>query len=300
MNIGGQAVIEGVLMRDKERLAIAVRLPNGKIRVKKEQVRHFPRFFNYFFLRGIVLLFFTLLDGLRALIWSGNQQAGKDEQLTTKELIITFASSLLFGLFIFVGVPFFIAEFLSTDGFSFAVIDGLLRVLLFLGYLAVISHMKDVQVLFQYHGAEHKAIACFEAGNTLLSNTTSSNTFNPVYIQRYSRIHPRCGTAFLFLVLLLSIFFFSFIPNPWWLKLGGRIVLLPVITGVSYELLKLGDKYRNHLITRLFISPGLWLQKITTKEPTFQQIEVAMAALKGVVGEKKGEEKKKEKIKKKK
>lgn len=274
MHIGGQAVVEGVLMRNQERFSIAVRLPNGKIKTKRQETKHYPAWAKYFFIRGIVGLLFTLLDGISALVWSSNQQLGKEEQMTKKEIVGTLAFSLLIGVLVFIAVPFFAARFLAGDGFLFDALDGLFRVLLFLGYLALISRMKDVQRLFEYHGAEHKTIACYEAQGKLAVKNIQ---------QHYSRIHHRCGTAFLFFVLLLSVFLYTFIDGVWWVKFGGRLLLLPVIAGLGYELLKLGDRFQKNPVMRLLVLPGLWLQQVTTKEPSDDQVEVAMKALEGVV-----------------
>ncbi|MBI2666504.1 DUF1385 domain-containing protein [Candidatus Woesearchaeota archaeon] len=274
MHIGGQAVVEGVMMRNQKRFAVAVRLPNGKIKLRSEETKHYPKWAKYFFIRGIVGLLFTLFDGISALIWSGNQQLGKEEQMSKKELFGTLAFSLLIGAVVFIALPFFAARFLAGEGFLFDILDGIFRVVIFLGYLLVISCMKDVQRLFQYHGAEHKTIACYEAGGKLNIKNIQ---------QHYSRIHHRCGTAFLFIVLLLSVFFYSFVDGAWWVKLGGRIILLPIIAGLGYELLKLGDRFQKNILMKLFVLPGLWLQQITTKEPSDDQVEVAMKALEGVV-----------------
>ncbi len=273
MTIGGQAVIEGVLMRDKERLAIAVRLPNGKIRVKKEKSTTFPKLFHVFFLRGIVGLGFMLKDGIKALIWSSNQQLGKEEKISAKEMASTISLSFLAALLIFVAVPFFTAKLLQLEGFWFNLVDGAIRVGLFLGYLGVISRMKDVQTLFQYHGAEHKTIYCYEAKKKVILEN----------IQQFPKEHHRCGTAFIFLVLIISIFVFSLLTGPWWIKLGGRIVLLPVVAGLGYEIIKLGERFKHKALMRAVLVPGIWLQKITTREPNEQQIEVAIKALVGIV-----------------
>ncbi len=273
MNIGGQAVVEGVMMRNQERFAVAVRLPNGRIKVLKEQNASYPKIFNVIFIRGIVGLAFMLLDGIKALTWSSNQQLGKDEQLSAKELTITITTSLLAGILIFVAIPFFTARWVVADGVWFDVLDGLLRVALLVGYLGAISFLKDVRTLFQYHGAEHKAIYCYEAKQKV----------NPGNVKQFSRFHHRCGTSFIFIVIVISIILFSLIDGAWWIKLLGRILLLPVIAGISYELLKLGDKFHGSFIVRGIIAPGLWLQRITTREPTEKQIEVAIKSLEGVV-----------------
>ena len=274
MHIGGQAVVEGVLMRNQERFAVAVRLPNGKIKTKCEETKHYPKWAKYFFIRGIFGLLFTMIDGISALVWSSNQQLGKEEQMSKKELFGTLAFSLLIGAVVFIAVPFFAARFLAGENLWFDVLDGIFRVAIVLGYLLVISRMKDVQRLFQYHGAEHKTIACYEAGGKQSIKNIQ---------QHYSRIHHRCGTAFLFFVLLLSVFLYAFVHGAWWVKLGGRLLLLPVIAGLSYELLKFGDRFQKNPLMKLLVLPGLWLQEITTKEPSDKQVEVAMKALEGVI-----------------
>ncbi len=273
MNVGGQAVIEGVMMRNREKYAVAVRLPNGKIKVKKEQSSLSPKIFDVFFLRGVVGLGYALYDGIRALIWSSNQNLGKNEKLSKKEIIGAIASSFLFAVLIFIVLPFFSARWIHSEGFLFNLLDGLFRVALFVGYLVVISVMKDVKTLFQYHGAEHKSIYCYENKEPLTVEK----------VKKFSRFHPRCGTSFLFMVLLLSIFIFALITGPLWMKLAGRIMLLPVIAGIGYELIKLSGKYSQNYLVRFMIAPGLWLQRITTNEPTDQQMEVAIASLKTVV-----------------
>jgi len=273
MEVGGQAVIEGVMMRNKEKYAVAVRLPNGKIKVLKQKSSSFPSWFNVFFVRGAVGLGYALYDGVRALVWSSNQNLGKEEKLSTKEIIGTLGMSFLSAIVLFVGLPFFAARWLHSDGLWFNVFDGLFRVVLFLGYLLLISRMKDVKTLFQYHGAEHKTIYCHENKKEL----TVDN------VRGFSRFHPRCGTSFLFLILILSIATFSFLSGPLWVKLGGRIILLPVISGVGYELIKLSSRYGSNPFVKGVTSPGLWLQRITTKEPTDRQIEVGIASLKAVL-----------------
>jgi len=273
MNVGGQAVIEGVMMRNKERFAVAVRLPNGKIKVKQEKSSTFPKIFNVFFVRGAVGLGYALVDGVKALVWSSNQQLGKEEKLTKRELAVTLGTSFLFAILLFVVVPFFSARYIQQEGMWFNILDGSFRLAIFLGYLGVLSLMKDMRALFQYHGAEHKSIYCYEAGKKL----TVEN------VKKYSRFHPRCGTSFLFMVLLLSIVIFSFVGGAWYVKLLARIALLPVIGGIGYELIKLSNAYSQNKIVKGIIAPGLWLQRITTREPTDKQLEVGIRALKAVV-----------------
>tara|TARA_Y100000310_G_C20704331_1_gene833693 strand:- start:22481 stop:23308 length:828 start_codon:yes stop_codon:yes gene_type:complete len=274
MTVGGQAVIEGVMMRNKERFAIAVRLPNGSVKVKQEKSSKFSKIFDVFFIRGIIGLGYTLYDGVRALIWSGNQNLGvEEEKLSKGEIIGTISTSFIFAILIFVAVPFFSAKWLNAEGLLFDILDGLFRVGLFIGYLLAISLMKDVKTLFQYHGAEHKTIYCYESGKPL----TVKN------VKKFTRFHPRCGTSFLFIVLLLSIFVFTLLKGPLWFKLAGRIALLPVIAGIGYEIIKLSDKFRDNALVKGLIAPGLWLQRITTSEPSDKQLEVGIASLKAVI-----------------
>ncbi len=273
MDVGGQAVIEGVMMRNKEKYAVAVRLPTGKIKVMKENNSKYPSSFNLPFLRGIVGLAYTLYDGIRALIWSSNQNLGVEEKLSKKEIVTTLLTSFLLTILIFVAIPFFSARFIAGTGIWFDVLDGVFRVALFLIYLGLISYVDDIRRLFQYHGAEHKAIYCYESGKPL----TVEN------VKKFARFHPRCGTSFIFVVLLLSILVFSFIDGPLWVKFLGRIALLPVLAGIGYEIIKLSAKYTKNPLVRFFTAPGLWMQRITTKEPTEKQLEVSIAALKAVL-----------------
>jgi uncharacterized protein YqhQ len=273
MDVGGQAVIEGVMMRNKSKFAVAVRTKEGNIKIKKEESSKFPKFFQKPFIRGIVGLGYTLYDGIKALIWSSNQQLEVEEKLTKKEIIGTIGVSMLFAILVFVALPFFAANWIHSEGVWFDILDGVIRIALFLSYLLIISSMKDVKTLFQYHGAEHKCIACYEAKKTLVVQN----------VKKYSRFHPRCGTSFLFVVLLLSIVLFALIRGPLWMKFIGRILLLPIIAGISYELIKLSGKYKNNPIVKAFIAPGLWLQRITTKEPSDKQLEVGIKALEGVL-----------------
>lgn len=273
MKVGGQAVIEGVMMRNKERFAVAVRLENGNIKLMKKKSTKFPKYFDFPFIRGIIGLYFMLFDGIRALIWSSNQQLYEDEQITTKEIIFTLLISFAFSIVIFIIVPFFIASSIHSEGLIFDLLDGVFRLALFLVYLAAISYMKDINVLFQYHGAEHKTINCYESGEKL----TVANA------QRYSRFSPRCGTSFLFIVFMVSILLFTFLPEQFWLKLLGRIVLIPFVAGISYEIVKISDKCYNNPIMRALIAPGLWLQRLTTREPSDRQVKVAIEALDAVL-----------------
>ncbi len=273
MNIGGQAVIEGVMMRDKEKFAVAVRLPNGKIKVKREKSSRYPKFFDVFFFRGVVGLVYMLRDGFKALSWSSNQQLEVKEKIKKGEMVLTMLASLILGLGLFLGLPFLITKFtVGEKGFLFGLIEGLLRAGVFVGYLWVIGFSKEVQRLFQYHGAEHKVINCYEKEGKVSVERA----------KKYSTRHQRCGTTFVFIILILSIIIFSFLEVGW-LRLLWKLLLIPVIAGISYELLKLGDKFKGNLLLKGLTWPGLRLQAMTTKEPDEKQIEVGIKALEGVV-----------------
>jgi len=273
-NVGGQAVIEGIMMRSSNKIATAVRLKNGKIKVKKEKMLKRHGIWKKPFFRGAITLWDTLYFGVKSLIWSANEQLEKHEKITKKEIVYTLLISFGFAILIFIALPFFLTQLTTTEGFLFNLIDGVIRVVIFFIYLWLISLMSDVKLLFKYHGAEHKAVHCYEAKKKL----TYEN------IKKYSTLHARCGTAFIFIVLFISIVVFSLvISNHWYIKLGSRIVLIPVIASISYEILKLSDKFKGNLFFRALGKPGLWMQKITTKEPTKKQIEVAVKALNSVL-----------------
>lgn len=274
MKVGGQAVIEGVMMRNKEKVAIAVRLNDGKIKVKKYGSKKMPKFFNWFFMRGIVGLVLTMYDGVKGLIWSANQTLDTEEKISNSGVVLTMLFSFGMGLLFFVGVPFLIASLVKLEGFWFNLVDGGIRLGLFFGYVLGISYMKDVKRLFQYHGAEHKAINCYESGKKL----TLGN------VKKFTTLNQRCGTSFIFIVLIVSIMLFCLITGKWYVKLSARILLIPVIAGISYELLKLSDRFKENWLVKGMIKPGLWMQRITTNEPDDSQIEVGIKALEEVVG----------------
>ena len=274
MNIGGQAVIEGVMMRNKEQYAVAVRLPDDSLKIKTEKSKQFPKFFKWPLIRGALGLWFTMYDGIRAMLWSSNQQLEDDEQITFKEAILTMALSFGLAIGLFVALPFFLSKLIvSTETILFDIIDGIMRFFFFIGYLLLISKMKDVQTLFQYHGAEHKTIACFEAKEDLSVEN----------VRKYSRFHPRCGTSFLMFIAILSVLIFMLIPGGTITKFFGRIVLLPLVSALGFELIKLSGKFEKNFLVKIIIAPGLWLQRITTKEPTDKQMEVGIASLKAVL-----------------
>lgn len=273
--IGGQAVVEGVMMLSDRKVAVAVRTKNGRITTKVERRRSFTKKYkNVPFVRGIFALVEMVFLGTKALMWSSQASGQEEEKISNAALAFTVVVSFLFGIGLFIAAPFYLATLLTEQHFLFNVIDGVLRVLLFLLYLVLISHIHDVRRLFQYHGAEHMAIHCHEHGKQL----TISN------VRKFSTLHPRCGTAFLFFVLVVSILLFSFIfSEQWFLKFSLRLLLIPVVAAISYELLKLSARYQRLRLFRLMILPGLWFQKITTQQPDQKQIEVAIASLKVVL-----------------
>ncbi|MBI2176214.1 DUF1385 domain-containing protein [Candidatus Woesearchaeota archaeon] len=282
MLIGGQAVLEGVLMRSRERTAVAVRAESGKVVRKVWRILPLSgrvRVFKLPVFRGVGVLYETLSIGFRALTFSANAAAGKDEKgddiLGKREMFISIAVAIALAVLLFVAVPLFLAK-LVTDGggILFNLVDGIFRMLAFLAYLLFISLFRDVQRLFQYHGAEHMTIHAYEHHDPLL----------PVKIRKYPTMHPRCGTSFLLIVIMVSIVVFSLVnPAGFFPKLVSRLLLLPVIAGVSYELLRLGARFEKFPLMRLIVVPGLLLQRITTKEPDNSQILVAVAALKAVL-----------------
>ncbi len=280
--IGGQAVIEGVMMRAPRVMTVAVRRPSGEIVVKADQLNLLSdrfRFLKLPFFRGTVSLFGTLILGIQALNYSAQQALEEDEgEVGPWAMAGTVAAAFGLAVFLFLLLPLWVTRVLEgqyewVEGrWAFNLVDGVLRLVVFFLYLAAITLVKDVRRIFQYHGAEHKTIYAMEAGDELTVDSA----------RKYSSLHPRCGTSFLLIVMILSIMVFAQIPQAWpfWVKALSRVVLLPFIAGASYELMKLGDKYRDWKTFRVLLLPGLLLQRLTTREPTDDQIEVALVALK--------------------
>ncbi len=278
-NYGGQAVIEGVMMRGKNSLAIAFRKGPDCIGVEGwaiNQSANRPAFLRWPFIRGTVNLVDSLVMGVKTLVFSANQaleEGEEEETLSNKEIAITVAVSLSLGVLLFFILPAFLAQVIKTWVPSHGlqnVLEGLMRIVIFLLYIVGISQVKDVQRVFQYHGAEHKSIYAYESGKTLnLENTRSM-----------SRLHPRCGTSFLLLVMVVSILLYSLLPAMTMAqRLLSRVVLLPVIAGIAYELIRLAGKRLDNPIVAAISWPGLQLQRLTTREPDDSQLEVAIAAL---------------------
>jgi uncharacterized protein YqhQ len=274
--LGGQAVIEGVLMRSGDSIAIAVRKPNGRIVVKKEKIiplsKKFP-FLKLPLLRGAIALYDSLVIGTKAIVFSAEESTGGEEKISSNELFITFGISIIFAVGIFVLLPLFLASLTPYKGVRFNIIDGVFRLAFFLAYLAIISSFKDVKRMFAYHGAEHMSVHCHEAKKPL----TVEN------VRKFQTTHPRCGTSFLLIVMVISIVVFSLVnPGNFVLKFFSRILLIPLIAGISYELLKFSAKFSDNFIGQAIAYPGILMQRITTKKPDDGQIKVALAALKAL------------------
>ncbi|MBW2989454.1 DUF1385 domain-containing protein [Candidatus Woesearchaeota archaeon] len=292
LEVGGQAVIEGVMMRSKGNIVTAVR-KDGKIAYKKDRIRKKPKFLHMFFIRGIVSLVEMLVIGIKALNWSAAQQTEEDEELGSWAITLTMITAFIFAIGLFLLLPYALTYIIGVreteNPVWFNVIDGIIKAGILVLYTYLISLMKDIRRVFEYHGAEHKAVFCYEDGKELTVENAKG----------YSTLHPRCGTAFLIIVITIGIFLFSFIPmalgsfypnieNVSWalrraILFGLRILILPIIAGVSYEILKFGAKHQKNPIFRFLTMPGLWIQKITTKQPDEGQMEVGIAALKGVL-----------------
>ena len=292
--VGGQAVMEGVMMRVPGAYATAVRDPDGNIQIDrhdfKSKVDTYP-FLKMPLLRGIIGLFESLKIGYSTLQWSAEislpeEEASKETSKFVDVLLTIFSLALALGLF-FVA-PIGLTSWLfdkDQDAFIFNVISGMFRVIFFITYLALISLMKDVRRLFQYHGAEHKTVYNFESGKELsISNA-----------QQFPTQHPRCGTSFLFIIMLVAILSFAILDSvvlfyveelKIWMRLIFHIPFIPIVAGLGYEVLKLTAKHRSNIFFRALAQPGLWLQNITTKQPDDEQVEVALEALKEAFGDK--------------
>jgi uncharacterized protein YqhQ len=287
--VGGQAVLEGVMMRGPSNWSVAVRKPDGDIAevhqsISSPMARHFV--FRLPVVRGVIALGESLAIGFRALAISANyaaQQEAKDgedgkevsTELTRAQLIFAFAIAIGFAVLLFKVSPALLTNWIGIKRTGwFVIVEGGIRVTIFVLYLALISLFPDLRRVFQYHAAEHKAINAYEAGEEL----------EPETVQRYSLIHPRCGTAFLLWVMVIAIFVFAFFGRPvWYWLIATRILLLPVIAGLAYELIRFAGKHSGNRVLMTLLAPGLWLQRLTTREPTLDQIEVSIRALKEVL-----------------
>lgn len=277
--VGGQAVIEGVMMQNGDRIAVAVRRESdGRIIVRDLPARfRFKRLGGIPFVRGLFRLFDMLSLGIRALNLSARVAFPEEEQLGKGGTTLTFVLALVIAVGGFVVLPLYLTNTMGWlrmgNSVIFNLVEGLIRISFFFIYLVVISRMKEIRRIFQYHGAEHKSVHTYEAGEEL----TVEN------VQRHITLHPRCGTAFLMIVLVIGILVFSIAGNPaLWLKILSRLLLLPVVAGVSYEALRYSGGNTDRLWVRILTKPGLWLQRLTTAEPTDDMVEVAIASLRRV------------------
>jgi uncharacterized protein YqhQ len=284
--IGGQAVLEGVMMRGPSAWSVAVRKPDGDIAEVNQAISSFSlrhRWARIPVVRGVVALGESLSIGFRALAISANyaaQEEGEDgedvqTELTRCQLLFAFGIAIGFALLLFKVSPALITNWLPIDGTTwFVIVEGLVRVAIFIAYLLLISLLPDLKRVFQYHAAEHKAINAFEAGEEL----------TPDRVQRFSLLHVRCGTAFLLYVMVIAIFVFAFFGRPsWYWLIATRILLLPVIAGLAYEVIRFAGRHPEHPVLRTILAPGLWLQRLTTREPSLDQIEVSIRALREVL-----------------
>ena len=277
ISYGGQAVIEGVMMRGKKAFAIAMRAPDGNIVVHKEDLAkvYRSRITQIPFLRGIILLWDALGLGMRALTVSANTQTGEDEKLEGPALYLTLGLSLTIGIGIFfllpAGVGGFAEHYLGWNPFLNNLLEGILRLLLLIGYIWAIGFMPDVARLFGYHGAEHKTINAFEAGAEL----------TPENVARYPIQHARCGTAFLLTLVLISIVVFTFLgPLPMFWRLASRVLLIPILAGIAVEYIRWTANHLDSPIVQFMIKPNLALQSLTTREPDRSMLEVAIESFK--------------------
>ncbi|MDA8441374.1 MAG: DUF1385 domain-containing protein [Peptococcaceae bacterium] len=280
VSYGGQALIEGVMMRAPKDIAMAVRLPDGNINVERQPIKPWSAYpvLKLPVIRGFVALLDSLVVGMKALSYSAGMAAeGQGEEIKPFEMLLTIVVSLGLGLLLFVALPTGMANLVKAfvPGVLLQnILEGVLRLGIFLLYVVAISRMKDIQRVFQYHGAEHMAIFTYEEGLDL----TVDNA------RQFTTLHPRCGTSFLLIVMVVSIVVFAFLPlGPLWLRLVSRLLAMPLVAGIAYEFLKLSGNYCKSRWFRWAIVPGLWLQKLTTSQPDDSQLEVALAALKSIV-----------------
>ena len=292
--IGGQAVIEGVMMKNMDRYAVSVRKPNGKIETKVEECVSFAEKHPLFQLpvfRGMANFLESMVIGMKTLNYSASfyedeeeQTESRTEQLLEKILgekaekiimgiVLVFSLAISIGLFMI--LPYIASEALGKlirNEYVILFMEGIIRIAIFLGYIVLISRMEDIKRVFMYHGAEHKTINCLEAGVPL----------TPENVDNFSRLHKRCGTSFIFIVMIISMVFFFFIRvDTIWLRIVLRLLFLPLVAGVSYEFIRLAGN-SDHPLVQIFSKPGLALQRLTTKEPDHSMIEVAIASVEGV------------------
>ena len=274
-NYGGQAVIEGVMMRGKKAAAIAMRAPDGEIIIHKEELNKIyqSRIMQIPFLRGLIGLYDALILGMKALTISANIQTGEDEKIEGPALFLTFALSMSIAVVVFFLIPAGLGQaverFWEWNAWMGNLLEGLVRLAFLILYMWGIGQMEDIKRVFSYHGAEHKVINTYEAGVELV----------PEKVQTFSREHPRCGTAFLLIVVLFSVLLFTALgPMTLFWRLVSRILLLPLLAGVAYEYLRWTAENQHHPVIKWLLKPNLALQRLTTNEPSLEIIEVSIAA----------------------
>lgn len=291
-NYGGQAVIEGVMMRGTRRMTISVRAPDGRIVSRSEPLnqRIYSGWGRWPFVRGLTMLWDSLVLGIRGLVFSADVAAGEaqdavEEQkepggnLSDPMLWGTVAFAFVMGIAIFFVAPLLLVSLIDryiSSAFLSNLLEGLVRLAFFLAYIYLIGFIPDIRRVFAYHGAEHKTINAYEYGAEL----------TPQGIKPYGVLHPRCGTAFLLVVMVVAILVFAFLGRPaLWLRLASRVLLIPVIAGISYEFIRFSARHRDNPLTRLLITPGLALQRMTTREPDEAMLEVALSAFSRLLSE---------------
>jgi uncharacterized protein YqhQ len=276
---GGQALMEGVMIRSRMQMVMCVRKPSREIITNIENINPLGERYKVLgipFLRGIVAMFENLYIGIKGILFSANTalegvtpEGEEPLKLSYKELAFVVAGVIGITA-VFLLLPFLLATWLNVTGILFNIIEAIIRLTMFILYLTAISMWSEFKRILMYHGAEHKAINAFEAGVPM----------DVENVRRYSRLHPRCGTSFLFIVLIVSIVLYSIMPDlDFYYKIAYRIALIPVIAGVAYELLRLSGKYRNSPVTKVFVAPGLLFQRLTAKEPTDDMLEVSIKAV---------------------
>jgi uncharacterized protein YqhQ len=278
---GGQAVIEGVMMRGKDHWAIAVRRPTGDIHLESHRIDSVVARWPVLgrpFLRGIIVLGQSMAIGMKALQIGARESSDDEEQLSSGQMGFSLAIAIALFLGVFILGPTLLFTWfqhrVDSDGVLTNVLEGVFRVAIFVAYLFLIGRTKEIHRVFEYHGAEHKTIAAYEHDEPL----------DPEHVDRYSTVHVRCGTNFLIIVMIITVFVFTFFGTPGILwRIGSRIVAIPIIAGVSYEALRLGARFPASLVMRVLMAPGKWLQKITTQAPDRGQIEVAIASFNEVL-----------------
>ena len=273
--VGGQAVIEGVMMRSKHFWSLAVRRPDKTISTKifkNSSLTVNNKFLGFIFVRGVVNLIESMALGFRALSYSVNESTEEDIQFSKKEMTIAIIIAIVFAVGVFFVAPTLIGRSFSNyfpNTIVYNLMEGLVRIGLFLGYILIVSQLKDIKRIFQYHGAEHKTIQAYENGEGIVLEN----------VKKYTTLHVRCGTSFLLIVMVVAIIIFAMLGRPpLLLRILYRVLLIPVVAGISYELIKLAGKFSKYKIVNILFYPGLLLQKVTTREPDDSQIEVAMSS----------------------